>query len=222
MNLYVIVEGEQTERKVYRRWIQYLNPYLRYVDNVANIINNNYVIYAGCGYPSYFDVIGAGIEDVNEHGKIDKLVIAVDSEDMSYEEKYHEIESFLSGRACAAQIHIVVQHFCLETWALGNRVIVKKNPRSEKLREYLRFFDVVKHDPELLPAYKPEKLNRAQFSVKYLKAIVNERNAKLTYSKNDPKVLLNQKFFKRIRNRFETTGHIASFDSFLRHSNEQA
>lgn len=215
MNLYVIVEGEQSERKVYKKWIQYLNPNLKCVSRSEEIVNNNYIIYSGFGYPFYFEIINSAIEEVNAHGKIDRLVIAVDSDEMSYEEKYCEIESHITNRHCKAQICIIVQHFCLETWALGNKFIISRTPQSEKLREYIKFYDVVENDPELMPAYKREELNRAQFAVRYLKAALNEKNEKLTYSKRNPKVLLNQKYFKRVKNRLETTGHIASFSAFL-------
>jgi len=216
MNIYVVVEGEQSERKVYEKWIKYLNPTLRSVDKLSGVTKDNYVIYAGFGYPFYFEIIKSAIDDVNSHGNIDRLVIAVDSEEMSYEEKYREIQSVVIDNKCVAQIHIVVQHFCLETWALGNRAIISRQPQSEKLKTYIRFFNVVDNDPELLPPYQPEELNRAQFAAKYLKAAVNEKYRNLTYSKNNPKVLLNRKYFKRVRNRFETTKHIASFGAFLR------
>lgn len=216
MNIYVVVEGERTEKLVYKKWIKVLNPRLKYVNDLSQVVRNNYVIYAGFGYPFYLEVIAAAVEDVNSHGEIDRLVIAVDSDEMSYNDKYTEIESILKNKQCYAKVAIVVQHFCLETWALGNKALIKRQPQSERLKEYLKFYNVVQDDPENLPAFYYESLNRAQFAVRYLKAAVNERYRNLTYSKSNPKVLLNQKFFRRVRSRFDDTGHIASFGAFLK------
>ncbi len=209
----MVAEGERGARKVYRSWINFVNPSLTYVDRVDEISHNSYVIYAGFGYPFYFQIIEDAIRDVNSYGNVDRLVIGVDSEDMSHQEKYDEIASFVNGSGCKAEIHIVVQHFCLETWALGNRIIFRRNPHSLKLRLYLQFFDVRMLNPELLPSH--EGTNRAQFAVKYLKAALNERYGNLSYSKNDPKVLLNALYFERVKQRFYDTGHIPSFEAFL-------
>ncbi len=215
MNIYVVVEGEKTEKKVYEKWIKYVNPSLRFVQNISLVKDNNYVIYAGFGYPFYFQVIDDAIEYVNTHGIIDRLVIAVDSDEMSYKEKYDEIKDYINNKQCTAKIHIVIQHFCIETWALGNRIIINTNPQSNLLRGYVQFFNVVKNDPELLPEYTKECLNRSQFAYKYLKTAVNERYRNLTYSKNNPKILLNRKYFSRVNRRLYKTGHISSFKTFL-------
>jgi len=115
---------------------------------------------------------------------IDRLVIAVDSEEMSYEEKRREIVDFVASVSVAIDYRIIVQHFCLETWALGNQVVVTRYPKDERLREYRRYYDVLSRDPELLPGYPPQQLNRSQFASLYLKKILNEKYRKLTYTKS--------------------------------------
>ncbi len=215
MNLYVIVEGERTEKTVYEKWIKFVNPRLQKVTDLSKIDENNYILYAGSGYPCYFDIICAGIEDVNNYDNIDRLVIAVDSEEMSYQEKYQEISEFLVDKPCRAQIQIIIQHFCIETWALGNRSIISRNPQNERLRRFVQHFDIAHNDPELLSPPPYENLNRAQFAFKYLKTAVNEKYRNLSYSKTDPKILLPRQYFDKIKRRFEETQHIQSFGSFL-------
>lgn len=215
MNIYVVVEGEVGEKKVYKHWIPLVNPTLTYVNHVSEIEKDNFAVIAGMGYPQYLRVIEDAIGDINNYGNIDRLVIAVDSEETSYEEKFNEINEHISGIHCVAEIVIVVQHFCLEAWALGNRVIIRQHPQSSKLREYKRFFNVRLYDPELLPGYQAEELNRAQFAFKYLKRALNERYKNLTYTKSNPGPLLHNKYFERVKERLEDTGHISSFGVFL-------
>lgn len=134
---------------------------------------------------------------------------------MTRAEKYSEVLDHLRGKTCLAEIRIIIQHFYFETWALGNRRVVRRQPTSQRLRSYKRFFNVRVSDPELLPPYPNECLNRAQFAVRYLRAALNERNKNLTYSKGAPRFISHHKYFGQVKLRFEDTGHIASFQSFL-------
>lgn len=215
MNYYIVVEGEKSEKLVYRKWIKYLNPNLHQVYNINDVKQNNFIIYSGYGYPFYLDVIDSAIEDVNSIDEVVKLVIAVDSEEQSFDEKYCEIENYIKNKNCTADICIIVQHFCLETWALGNKSIISRNPSNVKLRSYLSIFNVLENDPELLPSLKQENMNRAQFALRYLKLAINEKYRNLSYSKNNPEVLLNRKYFFRLVRRYNETKHISSFSLFI-------
>jgi len=215
MNYYIVVEG-RTEKTVYREWISHLNPSLIYVESVEQIRSNNYYIVSGFGYPSYFNTIESAIKDVNELGIVDELIIAVDSGEMNFEEKYAEISDFISLLYCRTRIRILIQHFCFEVWALGNRIIIRRNTSDAKLREYLRYFNIRIQDPELLPAYPWDSLNREKFAAKYLRIIINDRYAGITYNKNNPKQLLSKGYLDQVCNRHLETSHIASFSKFLR------
>jgi len=214
MNLYIVVEGE-VEKHLYPTWVPLVNRNLKYVPHISEIEENNFSIITGGGFPSYFDVIESAIEDVNSYNTIDRLVIAIDSEDLSYLDKLNEMTEYLSHFKCKAEIKIIIQHFCLETWALGNRQMVRPNPQSRKLIQYKRFHNVRSADPELLPPYELKELNRAQFAEIYLRSALNDKFRNLTYSKRNPKALLNPKYFLRVKERFEQTGHIKRFDDFL-------
>lgn len=215
MNIHVVVEGEKAAAKVYEIWVPLVNPSLTYVPHISDIVNDNFSIIRGGGYPHYLQIIDAAIDDVNNYNNIQRLVIGVDSEELSYQEKYREIEGHIRSSRCSAEIRIVVQHFCLETWALGNQVIISPYPQSYLLRQYINFFNVRERDPELLPGYPEEELNRAQFAVKYLRHALNDRYRELTYSKNNPTQLLDPNYFDRVKQRFRNTGHISSFAHFL-------
>lgn len=215
MNIYIVAEGEVGEKKVYKHWIPFVNSNLTYVADISEILRNNFAITIGGGFPNYFDVIEAGIEEVNDHNNIDRFVIAIDSEELEHQEKYREIEDFVSDFECSAEIKIVVQHFCLETWALGNKHIIRPSPHSTTLKEYKRIFDVRSNDPELLPPHSKEGMNRAQFAEKYLRRALNDKFRNLTYSKKNPTALLHKKYFERVKSRCLADGHIASFNNFL-------
>ena len=85
MNIYVIVEGEVGEKKVYESWIPFVNPTLSYVSNLFDIQNNHFAVLIAGGQSLFFDVVRNGIDDVNNHGNVDRLVVAIDSEEMTYQ-----------------------------------------------------------------------------------------------------------------------------------------
>jgi len=214
MNIYVVVEG-RGDKRVYKEWIPMVNSSLAYVEDLSQISNNNFIIFEGGGYPYYRGVIESAIDDVNTDNSIDKLVVSADSEEMSFQDKHDELLDLVSSKWCRVPVIIVVQHFCLETWALGNSRVCPTNPCNAKLQIYKRFFDVRTSDPELLPEYPSEKLNRAQFSERYLRTVLVERNPRIGYSKANPKALLSDRYFAQVKARLEVTGHIASFSNFI-------
>lgn len=215
MNYYIVVEGKSGERKVYPKWIQILNPDLIQVYSLVDISSNNYYLISGNGYPQYLKVVDSAVEDCAANQAIDRLVIAVDAEDFSYQEKKDEVVACVAGRLDPQKVCIIVQYPCLEAWALGNRVVFRRNPLDSTLRRYLRIYDVRTNDPELLPALQDESMNRCQFAFMYLKRILSDRYAKLTYTKSNPEVIEHPKYFEHIRKRFQETKHIRSFGVFL-------
>lgn len=54
MNLYIVVEGEQTETKVYPAWLQILVPQLHRIDDAWNLSENSdsYYLFSAGGIPS--------------------------------------------------------------------------------------------------------------------------------------------------------------------------
>ncbi len=134
---------------------------------------------------------------------------------MTFDKKYSEIKEYIDNFNNNITYKIIVQHFCIETWALGNKKIVKKSPKNETVKKYKKIFDVLKEDPEKLPENKEENLNRSQFANKYLRKLLNEQYKNLTYTKSNPQVLLHNKYYERVKDRMEKTGHINSFQKFI-------
>jgi len=185
MNIYCIVEGE-CEKKVYPTWIKHWTNSLQVVDCITQVSNDCVYIISAMGYPRIFEMIRNGITDVNSYGIFDRLVISVDSEESTYEEKLLEIQNEINKYMCNIEVYIIIEHFCLETWALGNQTIIRRNTENPVLQEYMNLYNVTRLDPENLPNYPKEGLNRAQFALKYLHKAINDVYTRLTYSKSNP------------------------------------
>jgi len=214
MNIVVFTEGKG-DRKVYKSWIPFVNNQITFVNNIDEIIQDNYTVILGFGYPSYFDDIRGVIQLVNAHGNIDRLVLGVDSEDKTLLQKRQEMTTFLSAESCNSPVFVVYQHFCLETWALANRNVCPANANHQSFQTFKRFFDVLTYDPENLRAYPLNNWNRARFAEAYLKAMLQASNLHITYHKSRPTPLLNQQYFQEVLLRHTSTGHIPSFAFFI-------
>jgi hypothetical protein len=214
MNVYVVTEGD-VEKKVYRSWIPLINSDLVPIEHVDDVGQDSLYLISAGGYPAYFRVIEDAIKDVKRYPAFDRLVVTVDSEDMTRAEKLAEVAAFVETRPCAADVRIIVQHFCFEAWALGNRRIVRQNSQSQQLARYKRIHNVSSLDPELLPSLEEEDLVRAQFAEKYLRAALNDKFRNLSYSKSNPSSVMHRKYLQQLRLRLSETGHIDSFADFL-------
>ena len=212
MNIYIVVEGV-AEKKIFPSWIKILRPELIQVFTIDEVVKNNFLLISGNGFPNYYDHIESAIETINTTKKFDKLIISIDSEEQTRQEKYDEVTKFIVDRPCVSEVHVIVQHFCLETWLLGNKKVGPRNPKTQELRNYKNYFDVFTDDPELLPDYPNEDLNRAQFAFLYLKRMLKEK--RMNYSKGFPKAVCHKNYFGELNNRLHKTSHIDSFRSFL-------
>ncbi|MDR1025160.1 MAG: hypothetical protein LBL56_05480, partial [Treponema sp.] len=213
MRYYIVVEGASGEAKVYPKWIQYTNSQLTQIYNLNDDRDNVFYLISGNGYPNYLSIIENAIEDVNNLKNFDLLVVAVDSEDKTYQEKYNEIKEAIDDKLIYAEFGIIIQHFCLETWALGNRIACRKNTTDTMLLEYKKVYNVRIHDPELLPSYND--MNRSQFAFRYLRCMINDWYPRASYTKSNPEILFNEDYFIQIKKRSEETNHIQSFRKFI-------
>ena len=214
MNLYFLVEGDRTERKLYRRWIGHALPHLSQVDRVSDLTGDRFYIISGGGYPSYVDRIRDSLLDLKDHPAVEDFFICIDSEERSYAEKLAE-ELARAERDTRVRdgnphfrSHVIVQHCCAETWFLGHRKMMTRNPTSPDLLHFQRFFDVRTADPEdmgRLPGY----VTRASFHLAYLKAMLVEKNPGLHYTKRNPGEVLESHYFGALRERC-AAGDLAS------------
>jgi hypothetical protein len=216
-NVYFLVEGRRTEIKLYPKWIPALSPKMIRVDSLSQVVKDNFYMFSGQGYPSLLhNHLINSIKDVNNHGSIDYLVICLDSDDSSVEQRRQEVIDFVNQEKVklnvSTQLVIIVQHRCIETWLLGNKKILKRNPVSQCLRDYISYYNVSVDDPELMRKIKDFNTS-AQFHEAYLSEIFAERN--ISYTKKNPGIAGEQTYLKQLVKRVGDDNHIVSFKSFI-------
>ena len=219
MNFYCIVEG-RTERKIYPKWIKYCNSTLNIVPRIEDVNQNEVFIITAGGYPYIFEVIKSAIIDIKTYPKFDKFVISLDSELSSYEEKRNELidkltEFKFDAESLNIELVIIIQNFCLETWALGHRKIFRKRTTDPDLNEFKKFYNVTVNDPELLPDFPIRKYSRVEFAYKYLHHGIKDLYTSLTYTKSSPDFIGEQHYFDELISRYDDTKHISSFSIFV-------
>ncbi|GBL11158.1 hypothetical protein MSj_02658 [Microcystis aeruginosa Sj] len=70
MNIYFLVEGRSTEKKLYTAWLTYLIPEFKRVDFYDQVNHNNYFLISGNGYPSILnEAIPNAIDKIQEVSK---------------------------------------------------------------------------------------------------------------------------------------------------------
>lgn len=216
MNLYIILEGEQTEVLLYPKWLGFILPMLTKVDFEKDVVNNNYYIFSGGGIPSIYSHTVNAIKNINDNPIFDRLIVCLDGEEIGIENRIKEIVDYISesnvslNKKC--RLDIVVQNICIETWFLGNRKIVKKIPDGLLLRDFIDHYNVVIEDPEGM-----DKLigfrNKAHFHYSYFREILKEHN--LTYKKSRPNIVMDKSFFDELEKRVNDTNHLPSLKQLL-------
>lgn len=187
-NLYFLVEGHSTEMKVYPKWLAHLLPHYTRVNRYGDAKVNNYFFLSGEGYPQLLQFLEDAITNVNAAGCYSHLVVCVDAEEDTPADRIGEIEVEISRNKWSlgsCRLEIMVQNRCIETWFLGNRRVVARNPQSKTLAAYLRHHDVRTDDPELMACHPDFELN-ASFHEAYLKEIFRERGAALYQKASRP------------------------------------
>lgn len=222
MNVYFLVEGKRTEKKVYPKWLSELVPRLTEVKDHNKVVSNNYYLFSGNGFPSLLhNHLANSVFDVNKNGNFDYFAICLDSDEYSVEERTQEVVDFMNTEGIAliekTKFILIVQNKCIETWLLGNTKVFKRNPDSADLREYIAFYNVSKQDPELMNN-SGEFETTAQFHESYLRELLSERN--IQYTKKNPRGVTEQAYLHQLIHRAVKTKHIPSFGRFLEFCDE--
>ena len=226
MNLYFLVEGAQSERKVYPAWLAYLLPELQRVDNCDDVNEKNYYLISGEGYPSLiYDFIPRAIAEINSNGKYSYFVVCLDAEENTVAELTTEIYNFLNEQKLKlnnAELVLIVQNRCLESWLLGNRNIYSRHPQNSKdtesqhlldLLDYTEYYDVSVNCPEKMGKY-PNFNTHAHFHGAYLKALFIAKNT--SYSKKRPGDVLKPFYLEQLLARIEVQPEqLTTFRQFI-------
>lgn len=216
MNIYFLVEGRRTEKKVYPKWLSYLLPELTEVDDPFKTSKNNFYVFNGNGFPSLLDNhLRNAIADVNEIGKFDYFVICLDADEGTVEQRRTEVLEFVKENKLmfkSSKFIIIVQNKCIETWFLGNRKAYSRQPQSKELKKYNDFFNVQTDDPEQMT--KMDEFNTcAQFHESYLSEMLLEKN--IRYTKKNPNSVVDEHYLDELIARQRDTAHLLTFKDFL-------
>ena len=217
MNLYFLVEGAQSERKVYPAWLAHLLPELQRVDNCDDVNEKNYYLISGEGYPSLiYDFIPRAIAEINSNGKYSYFVVCLDAEENTVAELTTEIDDFLNEQKLKlnnAELVLIFQNRCLESWLLGNRKIYSRNPQNKPLLDYTKYYDVSVNCPENMGRYQ-EFNTHAQFHGAYLRTLFEAKN--ITYSKKRPGDVLKPFYLEQLLARIEVQPEqLTTFRQFI-------
>lgn len=218
MSLCFLVEGDRTEKRLYRAWVNHAFPHLAPATTVAAVGPTSFCVISGGGIPLYKDELRDVLRDIGDNKGVRDLFVCIDAEDLSYEERLAEmeleihkaeVESGVRLNNPALRIHPIVQNCCVETWFLGHTKMMRRHPTSERLRDYREFFDVCAADPEQMGTYTGFR-NRADFHLHYLKEMLLEQSPTLIYTKKRPDPVLGPDYLSALRQRCHRTGHLAS------------
>ncbi|WP_338815450.1 hypothetical protein V9L05_22865 (plasmid) [Bernardetia sp. Wsw4-3y2] len=218
MNIYFLVEGKRTEKKVYPKWLSFLIPKLKRVNFHNEAEKNNYYMFSANGFPSLLhNHLPNSVSDINESNNFDYFVICIDGDDEGVENRRDEITDFMKENEIIlnsdTKLEIIVQNKCFETWFLGNPKLFKQNPQSETMKEYNQFYNVKTDDPELMEKPADFDASTSIYHSKYLQEIFWERN--ISYSKINPNEVVKEYFLNELIRRNQETGHIKSFKYFI-------
>ena len=95
MNFYFLLEDEKSFLKVLPLWLEYMDFGCTRVADIHDIKENNYILQSGHGVTqlitkALFDTIETILLNP---GKIDKLVVVLDSEELEAEERKEEVNA---------------------------------------------------------------------------------------------------------------------------------
>lgn len=166
MNYYFLLEDEKSFLKVLPSWLEHMGFGYERVADIQGVKENTYVLQSGQGVTQLitkvlFDTI------LMNPGKIDKLVIILDAEELEIEQRKKEvneqIKNHYQGRQLDFEIVILVCNRCFETWLLGCKGLYPKTPVEENsyFYPYYNHYNIEMCDPEkmIVPEWANEYFN---------------------------------------------------------------
>ena len=181
----------------------HLLPELTRVQSYDEVNEKNYYLISGEGYPSLYDFIPPSIEEINLSGKYNYFVLCLDAEENTVAERHAEIYDFFNQEKLAlknAELILIVQNRCLESWLLGNRKIYSRNPQNKPLLDYTKYYDISVNCPENMGKYQNFNTH-AQFHGAYLRSLFEAKN--ITYSKKRPGDVLKPFYLEQLLARIQ-------------------
>lgn len=220
MNYYFLLEDEKSFLKVLPAWLEYMGFGCERVADIQEVKENTYVLQSGQGVTQLitkvlFDTIDTILMNP---GKIDKLVIILDAEELEIEQRKKEvneqIKNHYQGRQLDFEIVILVCNRCFETWLLGCKGLYPKIPVEENsyFYPYYNHYNIEMCDPEKMTVPEWARETTAKYHFHYLHELL--RYKKIRYSKNRPYNIATNEYFMGIVERITTTNHFETFKDF--------
>lgn len=221
MNYYFLLEDSQSFIKVLPEWLKYMNFGCTRVVDIQSVEKNNYVMQSGQGIvqlitKALFDTINTIKQNP---GKIDYLVVILDSEDLCVQERKEQvikkIEKEYPNEQFDFKIKIFVCNHCFETWLLGANGIYPDEAveKNSYFYPYYKHYDISKDDPEDMTVPDELEETTAKYHFHYLHELF--RYKKIRYRKSNINHVKTEEYFRLIVERIQTTSHVRSFNDFF-------
>lgn len=221
MNYYFLLEDEKSFMKILPKWFEYIGFKCTRVADIKDIEKNNYILQSGKGVTrlitnALFDTIDTIMDNP---GKINKLVILIDTENESEEYRkqqiFTKIQETYDMESFDFEIAVFVCNHCFESWLLGAEGLY---PQCEVDIEsdfypYYNHYNIEEQDPELMTVPTDCDETIAKYHFHYLCELFRYR--RIRYSKSKPDAVATQDYFCSMCNRIEHTEHIQSFAKFV-------
>lgn len=225
MNYYFLLEDERSFIKVLPSWLRYMGFTNERVADIGYVTENCYIMQSGQGVTQLITRVLFQTMDtiIQNAGKIDELIIILDSEqyDVDYRKKEVEekIEDYVREKKVKLNFtyKIFVCNHCFETWLLGNQSLfpdIEPEVGSD-FWHYYRNYNVKDEDPELLLPPKNVDETIAAYHFHYLHEMC--RFNKIRYSKKKPDYMAKAEYFEKLVERIETTPHLKSLLEFYQY-----
>ena len=221
MNFYFLLEDEKSFLKVLPKWLEYIDFGYKRVADIQEIQENNYILQSGQGVTqlvtkALFDTIDTIILNP---GKIDKLVVILDAEEMEVDKRKQEvidkINNHYNNRKMEFDIIILVCNRCFETWLLGCKGLYPKETveRDSFFYPYYNHYNIEECNPEAMLAPEMVDETTAKYHFHYLHELL--RYKKIRYSKSNPKNIATSEYFNGIVERINSKHLKNSMTLFL-------
>ncbi|WP_026016839.1 hypothetical protein [Catenovulum agarivorans] len=212
MKLYFLVEGVSSEMQVYPEWIKFFIPSLNYFDSFEDFksCSSGFFLISGEGYPSILNHLENSSKDIVDIGDVNHFFIILDCDESTVEHREREVKEGIEALNLElnAEITVIIQKRCFETFLLGNNQAIPRQPNDYPLIDYFRYFNVITDDPEEMGAFSTE-YTHSQFHAKY--AIQALREKRIRYSKSRCDSVATSEYVEKIEQRVNDTEHLKSF-----------
>jgi len=211
LNLYFLVEGRRTEKKVYPKLLDFLQPNFKKIHFVDDVKENNYYLISGEGYPNIFDkALPNAIKEVEENGKFDYLIFVLDTDNNPEIRNRIEVTK-KNTKLNRCQFHIIEQEICIETWFLGNRAVYPKD--NNDFLDFEQFYNVATQDPELMSRPTNFTGSLPDYHHDYLKKMLAIN--RISYTKKSVGGVTNPEYLTELQKRIIETPHLSSLKNFI-------